>query len=109
MKFDLCSDGPIPALRGQDRLERLPEPERHRVGTPVAKTFPLRFERPLDPDVAVLDRQEQIRVDQPELPQRRGVHPFENAGDRRLSPGGENVQSAPGNLGYPDVQTRIPS
>ena len=109
VKFHRRSDRAIPALRGQDRLERLPEPERHRVGTAVAKAFAPRFERPLDPGVAPLDRQEQVGVDQPELPQRGGVHPFENAGEQRLSPGGENIESAPGNLGYPDVQARIPS
>src|SRR5512140_1969048 len=70
MKFDLCCGDPIPALRGQDRLERLPEPERHRVGTTIANAFPLRVERPLDPDIAALYRQEQIRVDQPQLPPR---------------------------------------
>src|SRR3972149_246135 len=83
VKFDRRGAHPVPVLRSEDRVERLPEPERHGFRTSVADAFPNRFERPLGHDVAVLDRQEQFRVDQPALPERRGGHPFENAGDRR--------------------------
>jgi len=104
-QFDRCRAFRPPALRGQDRLERLPEPERDRVGTPVAKAFPPHFERS-STQTSHLDVRSSSASTAGAPATGRGPS-LRVCGDRRL-PRRRTRPVRPGNLGYPDVQAEFP-